>query len=171
MVPTSTARGNPNDYLLGWRVPSQARIFMMERVPKILEFSWQVLIHIIIGSVSKLGRKTSKRRPNGKKTVTHAPTRALERFYVQLLRTRAHAQLPKQSRVGAIYGQSSSRAVPGRAGPDPRAWCVSATGWGRASSVGDHHMSITDSAALLCMLADAWRRLLPLSCVFSIFQC
>ena len=49
---------------------------MTEWIPTIRKFSSQVLIHIIIGSASKSGRKTRKQRPNGKKNgASRAPTR------------------------------------------------------------------------------------------------
>ena len=88
VVPTSTACRNPNGYLLGRRVPSRVLVFLTEWIQTILEFSSQVLIHKIIGSASKSGRKTSKQRPNGKKNgASSAPTRdalALEGHYARV---------------------------------------------------------------------------------------
>ena len=87
---------------------------MAELFPTILKFPFHVLIHIIIRSASKSGRKTSKQRPNRKtNSVSRAPTRvtlALEGLYAHILRARAHALLPEQTRVRGT-GSGGSRAT------------------------------------------------------------
>ena len=115
-VPTSTARGNPNGYLHGRRVPSRVRVFLTEWIPTILEFSSQVLIHIIIGSASKSGQKTSKQKSNGKKNgasrATHTPWKVTMRAsYARV----PYALLPRAG-VGQRHRVGRFACGAGRAG-------------------------------------------------------
>ena len=123
----------------GWRVPSQARIICRKG-------SYENRIRVEIGAKNK--QMEVEQREKWWLTRLHARHTCSGGF----LRAGIHAQFLEQSRVRGTWSEwftneavRRSQVGSSRVSRDSRAWCMSVIGWGRASPVGDCHVSITDS--------------------------
>ena len=170
-------------WLLTWLTrafPSSS--FLAERIPKILEFPWHILIHITIGSVSKSRRKTSKQKCNGGKTTTHAPTRATSALWritthgstrAYLLAQRLLSRGP-ESRVRPIASRLFSRCGLGcplrtRVGLNPALCRVSANVWSTPHQP-EHDTCLTSILPRSSLCRPTRGDILSLSCICLNFQ-